>query len=59
MKPKRTIIVIFLITINCVINAQYTNEWAVDIEGGQSEADLVAKETGCVNQGKTDFFFVP
>ena len=35
-----------------VNDAQFTNQWAVDIDGGQSEADRVAKETGCTNQGK-------
>ena len=35
-----------------VNDAQFTNQWAVDIDGGQSEADSVAEETGCTNQGK-------
>lgn len=32
--------------------AQFTNQWAVDVIGGQLEADLIAKETGCINEGK-------
>ena len=39
-----------------VNDAQFTNQWAVDIDGGQSEADRVAKETGCTNQGKKRIF---
>ena len=39
-------------------DAQFTNQWAVDIDGGQSEADSVAKETGCTNQGKTKNIFI-
>ena len=39
-------------------SAKYTNQWAVDIYGGPEEADLVAKETGCINDGKL-IFFVP
>ena len=35
-------------------SAKYTNQWAVDIYGGPEEADLVAKETGCINDGKID-----
>jgi len=38
----------FLVQVN---DAQFTNQWAVDIDGGHSEADKVAKETGCANQG--------
>ena len=40
-----------------VNDAQFTNQWAVDIDGGHSEADKVAKETGCTNQGKTNKIF--
>ena len=32
--------------------AKYTNQWAVDIHGGPEEADLVAQETGCINEGR-------
>lgn len=39
----------FLVQVN---DAQFTNQWAVDIDGGHSEADKVAKETGCTNQGR-------
>ena len=39
----------FLVQVN---DAQFTNQWAVDIDGGHSEADKVAKETGCANQGR-------
>ena len=35
---------------------QYTHDWAIEVDGGQEEADLVAKDTGCVNQGKNGFF---
>ena len=35
---------------------QYTHDWAIEVEGGHTEADLVAKDTGCVNQGKTNSF---
>ena len=42
-----------------VNDAQFTNQWAVDIDGGQSEADRVAKETGCTNQGKKRIFIFP
>ena len=44
----------FLVQVN---DAQFTNQWAVDIDGGHSEADKVAKETGCTNQGRP--FFAP
>ena len=30
----------------------FTNEWAVDIEGGKEEADRAARELGCVNEGE-------
>ena len=36
---------------------QYTHDWAIEVDGGQEEADLVAKDTGCVNQGKNICFF--
>ena len=36
---------------------QYTHDWAIEVDGGQDEADLVAKDTGCVNQGKKMCFF--
>ena len=36
---------------------QYTHDWAIEVDGGQEEADLVAKDTGCVNQGKNYLFF--
>ena len=42
----------FLVQVN---DAQFTNQWAVDIDGGHSEADRVAKETGCANQGRPFF----
>ena len=35
---------------------QYTHDWAIEVQGGHAEADLVAKDTGCVNQGKTNSF---
>ena len=52
--------VILLVLIFKSNLAQYTNQWAVDVHGGQSEADLIAKDTGCTNEGKkkkilTDF----
>ena len=31
----------FLVQVN---DAQFTNQWAVDIDGGHSEADKVAKQ---------------
>lgn len=49
---KRTLVVILLQVLVQVIASQFTNQWAVDIIGGQAEADRVAKETGCTNQGK-------
>ena len=45
----------FLVQVN---DAQFTNQWAVDIDGGHSEADKVAKETGCTNQGRPFFPFL-
>ena len=44
--------VILLVLIFKSNLAQYTNQWAVDVHGGQSEADLIAKDTGCTNEGK-------
>ena len=39
-----------------VLAVQYTHDWAIDVHGGRAEADLVAKDTGCINQGrKKDF----
>ena len=35
--------------------AKFTNQWAVDIHGGPEEADLVAQETGCTNEGRQLF----
>ena len=33
-------------------NAHYMNQWAIEVEGGsQSEANEIATETGCENQG--------
>ena len=36
---------------------QYTHDWAIEVDGGHEEADLLAKDTGCVNQGKTIIIF--
>ena len=42
-----------------VLAVQYTHDWAIDVHGGRAEADLVAKDTGCINQGrKTDFALI-
>ena len=50
----RILVVIYLLCmLRCYASAKYTNQWAVDIYGGPEEADLVAKETGCINDGKT------
>ena len=49
----RILVVIYLLCmLRCYASAKYTNQWAVDIYGGPEEADLVAKETGCINDGK-------
>ena len=48
--------VVFNWCIFQTLAVQYTHDWAIEVEGGQSEADLVAKDTGCVNQGKTNSF---
>ena len=53
---NKTLVVNLMLTLLKVSEAQYTNEWAVDVDGGHEEAELVASETGCVNQGKTPFF---
>eukprot|EP00093_Oithona_nana_P005555 05555.XXX_231746_225773_1 [CDS] Oithona nana genome sequencing. len=48
----RILVVIYLLCmLRCYASAKYTNQWAVDIYGGPEEADLVAKETGCINDG--------
>ena len=39
-------------TILTTSNAHYMNQWAIEVEGGsQSEANEIANETGCENQG--------
>ena len=35
----------------------YTNEWAVEIEGGDNMADLVADTHGFINHGKVIYLF--
>ena len=58
MRLKNLVVNLLVSALLVQVNdAQYTNQWAVDIDGGQSEADRVAKETGCTNQGKTRFYF--
>ena len=50
----KTLLKIVVIQLSLVISrsgAQFTNQWAVEVEGGLAEADLVASETGCINEG--------
>ena len=45
----------FLLLVQTILttsNAHYMNQWAIEVEGGsQSEANEIANETGCENQG--------
>ena len=44
-------------TILATSNAHYMNQWAIEVEGGsQSEANEIANETGCENQGMNNPF---
>ena len=36
-------------------DAHFLNQWAVEVDGGDnSEAEKIAKETGCENKGKNN-----
>ena len=38
-------------TILTTSHAHYMNQWAIEVGGSQSEANEIANETGCENQG--------
>ena len=66
LTDRRTLLLAFCAIImtstfsgNFGASAQFTNQWAIEVHGGQREANLVASETGCVNEGKKTDLAIP